>query len=116
MDTAFLAVIVSAVVGLAGFVTGFLTVLLSYRERKSAHREFLYEKQIEAYKATMDALGDLYNACLGYIATHGMVLNSQTRPQMRVETMAEHRAFILEFTKWSLFFPTYFNEEVSGFL
>jgi hypothetical protein len=107
----------SAVVGIGGLLVAALSLWLSYKDRRSTHRELLYQKQIEAYTAVINVLNPLYDACIYFIMTKAsrLRLDSETRPQLRLETTEAGRQFHVEYQKWALFLPSVVHDEISGF-
>jgi hypothetical protein len=107
----------SAVVGIGGLLVAALSLWLSYKDRRSVHRELLYQKQVEAYTAVINALNPLYDACIYFIMTKAsrLRLDNETRPQLRSETTQLGRQFHIEHQKWALFLPTVVHDEISGF-
>ena len=61
----------STVLGLAGIITGFGAILMSfwwnYKTRALPHREFLYQKQIEAYLELASAISRSIGPCHDYL-------------------------------------------------
>jgi len=98
-----------------------LSLWLNYKSRSSVHREYFYQKQIDAFVALMNALNPLHNACQDFIALNGFRLNSDTRLQFRLAMsrggISEfYREFSLQHQKWALFLPSYMQEEISAFI
>jgi len=63
----------STVLGLTGIIAGLGTALMSfwwsYKTRAAAHREFLYQKQIETYVALSTEISHLLDPCYTFLST-----------------------------------------------
>lgn len=106
----------SLVSGVGGFLLGALSLWFAYKTRGSFHREFLYQKQVEAYAAVTNALDTLYDACLDFITVHGLKLDNQTRPKLRKATVEVRMKFHKEHRKWALFLPSFMHDEIASFI
>jgi|SRR5215213_1843837 len=111
----------SAIVGVGGLMVAALSVWLNYKSRSSVHREYLYQKQTDAYVALMNALNPLHNQCQHFIALNKFRLNSETRLQFRLamsrgEISEFYKEFSLQHQRGALFLPSYVQEEISAFV
>ncbi|HEV2862051.1 MAG TPA: hypothetical protein VGX48_13665 [Pyrinomonadaceae bacterium] len=111
----------SAIAAMGGLMVAALSLWLNYKSRSSVHREYFYQKQIDAFVAIMNALNPLHNACQDFIVLNGFRLNSETRLKFRLaisrgELSAFYREFSLQHQTWALFLPSYMQEQISGFI
>jgi hypothetical protein len=110
----------AASVGLGGLVIAGLTLWLSFKERGAGHREYFYQKQLDAYMAVMNALYPFFNACQDYIVLNGFRLNGETRLKFRLEISRGSISkyywnFHTQHQKWAILLPVSMQAQLSHF-
>lgn len=88
-----------------------LSLWLNYKDRSSPHREFLYEKQMDAYDVVLEALGRVVQPCLDFLHSHGYKLTPDTRAEMRNLLEKHYRSDFFEIKGWT-FLPTEVIHEI----
>jgi hypothetical protein len=106
----------SFTLGAGGLLIGALSLFLNYKSRSSAHREFLYQKQVEAYNKIFNSIHPFYNSCLVFIFQCNFKLDNTTRPQLREETAREYEKFISDYRAFSLFLSKPVHAEINNFI
>jgi hypothetical protein len=89
-----------------------LSLWLNYKDRSSSHREFLYEKQIDAYAVVVEAMGRVIQPCLDFVDSHGYKLTSDTRAEMRDLFLKHYRSDFFEIKGYT-FLPTEVIREIN---
>lgn len=92
-----------------------LSLWLNYKDRSSSHREFLYEKQIDAYDAVLEAMGRVIQPCLDFMDSYGYKLTSDTRAEMRDLFLKHYRNNLFEIKGWT-FLPAEVIREINRVL
>jgi hypothetical protein len=105
---ALLSVAVSGAVAIA-------SLYLTYKSRSQPHREFLYEKQIEAYEALANAIIRLTQPLYDFIGSHNYKLTPESRAEMRhlYNRLFQDNFFAIEGKFWGIV-PTEVMEAISN--
>lgn len=103
--------------GFGGLALGALTLVLSYRERTSAYRHALYDRQVNAVAEVLQAFSDWDEASQKYIIQQpsAPVLTDETRPGMRSSVLTQARAFYAVLGRYAIVLPEHFLEAVSHY-
>lgn len=110
----------AALVSVGSLGVAGLSVWLAMRNRGAAHRQHLYEKQVDAFDEVHIALNALAQACQGFIGDRGFRLDSVSRVELRVElsqgSMADaYHNFGRVCRRWALFLPASAQAAIADF-
>ncbi len=85
----------SALVSLVAVAVAGLSVWLSYRERTSAHRQFVYQKQADAYREMLHAFNPLTRKMFDLLPADAAALDAKLAAKIVNETQADYNAAMM---------------------
>jgi hypothetical protein len=91
--------------GLGGLSVGALSLWLNYRERTQKLREALYTRHAEAFAEILPRLADLHMQAQSFIVMEGCILNSKTRPELRLKIASVDKIYREALQRWYVFLP-----------
>jgi hypothetical protein len=93
-DSAVIAPILTALVGLMGAAVAGLSVYFNYKGRHNQFRQVVYGRQMDAYFDITESMATLYTAAQTHLAFHDPRLRGEdARERFRTALRAQHEAF-----------------------
>ncbi len=109
----------NALVGLGGLIVAALSVVIGYleriAERSAAHRQVIYQKQIEAYQVALTATEKLVDKAIDLLPADLSCADDSMRKKLLKATKAEYEAAAEAADAGLLFFSSAVQEKFEEF-